>query len=208
MNILSPQEIGERYNLIADSFGKVRSLSWGLDYVRRFLSLLPVTEGKPNSSTILDIGCGTGIPLTRELVSAGAKVIGLDISTKMIEQAKNNVPGASFILGDILTTPLEAKFDGILAWDSLFHIPLRKQEQAIKKVVNLLKVNGVFLFTAGGGPGEVVGEMFGTEFYYSSLAGEIYENILKNHDCQVLINEIDDPSSHGHRVICCRKLAR
>lgn len=97
-------------------------------------------------------------------------------------------------------------FDGILAWDSLFHLPLDKQEQAIRKIVKLLKPNGIFLFTAGGKAGELTSTMFETEFYYSSLSSKKYESILADENCQVILNEIDDPRSKGHRVICCKKL--
>ena len=122
----------------------------------------------------MDIGCGTGIPLTRHLVN-------------------------------ILTSKIERKFDGILAWDSLFHIPLDRQENIIKKIIGLLNTNGVFLFTTGGKYGELLTDMFDEKFYYSSLSNDQYKNILEKEKCQVIIKEIDNPSSHGHRVICCRK---
>lgn len=206
MDRYSPDKIGARYNAIADAYEQKRSLTFGLDYVQRFLKLLPFQLGKYKTQTILDIGCGTGIPLTRHLVSSGAKVIGVDISGKMVEKARINVPNAFFVEGDITRIQMERKVDGILAWDSLFHLSFEEQEKVIRKVVGWLKLGGVFLFTTGGQAGELVSEMFGTDFYYSSLSVDSYERILINENCQVIINEIDDPSSHGHRVICCRKL--
>lgn len=69
----------------------------------------------------------------------------------------------------------------------------------------MLNTNGVSLFTTGGKYGELVTDMFDEKFYYSSLSNDQYKNILEKEKCQVIINEIDNPSSHGHRVICCRK---
>ena len=205
MDIILPNEIGRRYDKIADIFEQERSLTVGLDYVQRFLYLLALKTKKLDSYTILDIGCGTGIPITRKLVLSGAKVIGLDISTEMIAKARINVPNAFLIKGDILTSKIERKFDGIFAWDSLFHIPVDRQEKIIREVIGLLNTNGVFLFTTGGKYGELVCGMFGEKFYYSSLSNDQYKNILVKENCQVIINEKDDSSSHGHRVICCRK---
>jgi SAM-dependent methyltransferase len=201
---ISSDEIGIRYDFIADSYEKERSLTLGVNYVQMFIRLLP-SKLNPNLNAILDIGCGTGVPLTRFLVSSGVKVLGLDISSKMIEKAKINVPQASFLVGDIINAKLENKFDGILAWDSLFHLPIEKQEKVIRKVIELLNPNGVFLFTAGGRYSELVSTMFGHDFYYSSLSSKQYEKIMNTENCQVIINEIDDPRSYGHRVICCRK---
>ena len=202
---ISPNEIGRRYNEIAHIFEQKRSLTIGTDYANKFLHLLSSHFQRPDSCTILDIGCGTGIPLTRLLASSGARVIGLDISPKMIEKARANVPNASFIVGDIVTARFEAKFEGVFAWDSLFHLPLARQEDVIRKIVGWLDSNGVFLFTAGGNYGEIASEMFEMTFYYSSLSAEQYENILAEENCRVLIHEIDDPGVAGHRVICCRK---
>ena len=202
---ITPDEIGRRYNEIAHIFEQKRSLTIGVDYADKFLRLLVSHFKRPESCTVLDIGCGTGIPLTRRLASSGARVVGLDISSTMIEKARENVLNADFMIGDIVTTRFDIKFEGVFAWDSLFHLPLARQEEVIRKIVGWLDTDGVFLFTAGGDYGELVSEMFGKTFYYSSLSAEQYENILAEENCRVIIHEIDDPGSAGHRVICCRK---
>lgn len=205
MTNLSPDETGKRYDQIATDYEQNRSSTIGMDYLEKFLLLLDTKESGLRKVSILDIGCGTGLPLMKRMVDFEANVTGIDISSEMIQKAKANVPGASIIEGDILTINFEETFDGILAWDSLFHLPLDQQEQAIRKIASLLKPNGIFLFTAGGSEGELRSTMFDTEFYYSSLSSQKYESILSDQNCVVIVNEIDDPRSKGHRVICCRR---
>ena len=61
-----------------------------------------LNSSAPSSeSKILDIGCGTG----HHVASLGAKnfdVLGIDISTSMIEKAKENFPDYKFNVGDAL----------------------------------------------------------------------------------------------------------
>lgn len=204
---MSPDEICDNYDKIADFYEQGRSETIGLNYVNKFLSFMPCHVNHLNSPSVLDIGCGTGIPLTRHLVSRGARVTGLDVSTKMLEKARQKIPEATFIRADITSCMINGSFDGVLAWDSLFHISLEEQINTLKKVLRSLQPNGVALFTTGGHRGEIVSEMFGQKFYYSSLSKRQYEDILVEENCQVLFNEEDDPSGHGHRVICCKKNA-
>lgn len=205
MKSMLPEQTGSNYNEIAHNFEQKRSLTIGTDYADKFLQLLLPRFSRPESCTILDTGCGTGVPVTKRLAMSGAKVIGLDIATKMIERAKRNVPEATFIFGDVVTIRFESGFDGVFAWDSLFHLPLDRQEEVIRKITGWLNTDGLFLFTAGGSSGELVSEMFDVPFYYSSLSADQYEKILAEENCQVMFHDIDDPDGDGHRVICCRK---
>jgi len=62
---------------------------------------------------ILDAGCGTGI-FTLDILSAGSKVIGLDLSLPMLKQAEKKLKGypLQMVLGDMLQLPFpESSFD-------------------------------------------------------------------------------------------------
>ncbi len=62
---------------------------------------------------ILDAGCGTGV-FTTDIVAAGAKVAGLDISHPMLRAAARKMPGDSFsaVEGDMRRLPFK---EGIFA---------------------------------------------------------------------------------------------
>ncbi len=53
-------------------------------------------EGRPERSLVVDLGCGSGI-LAQELADKPLDIVGVDYSPFMIELARKNAPGATFI---------------------------------------------------------------------------------------------------------------
>lgn len=72
----------------------------------------------PHAKKALDIGCGTG-QAVRDLWHRGFDVTGVDISETAIRIAQKSVvrknDSLTFLCQDIITTPLEAKFDLIIS---------------------------------------------------------------------------------------------
>ena len=85
---------------------------------------------------VLDLGCGTGI-ITKYIAGLGAKVIGIDLSPKLIEFAKNNSfhENAEYRVGDIIKVDLgKKKFDVICLCDIMEHIPREKIPHLIENI--------------------------------------------------------------------------
>jgi len=196
MNI---QEIAEAYNAVAKCYGEVRSATIGLPYLDNLCDLLP------EDSSILDVGCGTGVPLTQDLVDRGFRVHGIDISPHMIKLAIQNVPDASFELADIVSWTAGRTFNGILAWDSLFHLKTEDQVTTIRKIHDALTPNGVALLTFGGKMGEILSSMLGRKFYYNSLSTEEYTEVIDSIGFNVISIESDQPGEQ-HIVITAQKV--
>ena len=55
---------------------------------------------------VLDLGCGCGVPVARDLVAAGHRVTGVDISDVQIQRARHLVPAATFRRADATTLHL------------------------------------------------------------------------------------------------------
>lgn len=90
-----------------------------------------------NGSSVLDAGCGTGL-ITRQLYGS---VIGLDINTWNLQQAKKHAAGANFILGDIENLPVKInKLDLVVCTETLEH--LEQPEKAIAEFLRVLKPGG------------------------------------------------------------------
>ena len=111
--------------------------------------LLAILEKLPQDlkgTRILDAGCGTGV-LSRMLDERGAEVVGVDISDKLIEVAKNRSRSNSkieYFSGDMNEESF-GNFDYIIAMDSLIHY---STDDVISSLVDFSKrANISVLFT-------------------------------------------------------------
>ena len=66
------------YDLIADWYATDRDVQTGIPEV------IALAESAPSGARVLDVGCGTGIPITRTLLTAGCEVFGIDSSAQML----------------------------------------------------------------------------------------------------------------------------
>lgn len=73
---------------------------------------------------VLDAGCGTGY-LSRKLAEAGARVVGVDVSEKMIEIARSNAPHVDFRVDSVagLETIADEQVDLVVANYVLMDVP-------------------------------------------------------------------------------------
>lgn len=187
------------YNLIATDFNLART---GFRE-KRYLDFI-LSQIHPRSQ-ILDLGCGTGLPITAHLVEADHVVTGVDSSQAMLDLARSQVPKARFILKDIQSVGFEQSFDVIIAWDSIFHIDREKHAGLFDKCYGWLNPNGFLLISLGGSEWEGMSEMHGQRFFYSGYAPEKSINLIKQSGFSIIMWEIDDPSSRGHLALIAKK---
>ena len=105
------------------------------------------------SKTLLELGCGSG-KYTREFSKMGFSVVGLDISSEMLEIAKAQAPSATYCCADMGKFALNTQFDAVV---SLFHcIGYQVENTALLatfgNVAAHLKNGGVFVFDVWYGP--------------------------------------------------------
>ena len=143
-------------------FNEVSSDAWGkltsnepVSFVRQLVRegrekmQLAIMEKLPKDLTglrVLDAGCGTGA-LSRMLDERGAEVVGVDISDKLIEVAKNRSGSNSnieYFSGDMKEESF-GNFDYIIAMDSLIHY---STEDVMSSLVDFSKRTNIsVLFT-------------------------------------------------------------
>jgi ubiquinone/menaquinone biosynthesis C-methylase UbiE len=67
----------------------------------------------PPGGLLLDIGCGTGLFVER-YCARGGRAVGLDLSPRMIERARDRVPGADWTVGTAEALPFrQDRFDAV-----------------------------------------------------------------------------------------------
>lgn len=105
----------------------------------------------PPGGTILDAGCGSGY-IASILQSQGFIVTGIDISTKMLELARENSPLSTFLRMSMrrLEFPRES-FDGVVCLYSIFHVPRRYHLGILKRFRRVLKPKGLLAIHMGWG---------------------------------------------------------
>ena len=122
-------------------------------------------------------------------------------NTMSLPMGCSNHPEHHFIQQDICSWETDERFDFILAWDSLFHLPLAMQQPVITKLCRLLAKGGVLIYTFGNAQGEHTDQWHNDTFYYSSIG--INENIqlLINNGLSILHLELDQyPERHVYTI--------
>ena len=100
-------------------------------------------------SVILDIGCGTGIPVSKVLVDAGMIVYGIDASPTLANAFHENFPDLPIACEAAEESEFFGRqFDGIISVGLMFLLSEESQIMVINKVSSALKQGGKFLFTA------------------------------------------------------------
>lgn len=112
-------------------------------YGEELLELLSPQPGE----RILDLGCGTG-QLTEEIAQAGAKVIGIDYASRMIEKAKQNYPHLHLAVADARDFQVEQPLDAVFS-NAVLHW-IQEPDAVIRCVYQSLKLGGRFVAEFGG----------------------------------------------------------
>jgi hypothetical protein len=133
------------YDVIAEQWSQERHASGFREqpYVDRFLDL---TEPGAN---ILDLGCGAGRLIGRYLLDRGFRLTGVDAPLAMLDLARTNCPEAELIVGDMLSIALSNRYDGIIAWDSIFHIPKAQHPALFDNLHRWLRPGAPVLLSLG-----------------------------------------------------------
>lgn len=129
------------YNLIAEHFSQTRNRQW---YEVSFL----VHQYMKAGERILDLGCGNG-RIAEVIDEIKGQYVGMDVSSKLVEQAQKLHPNQEFVVGSMMQLPFEdASFDHVMMIASFHHIPSRAyRAQVLKEVRRILKPGGFLIMT-------------------------------------------------------------
>jgi SAM-dependent methyltransferase len=164
------------------------------DWLDRFLEYV-----RPPGD-VLDLGCGMGEPIAAYLLGRGCRVVGVDSSPSMIALCRARFPDAEWHVTDMRELALGRRFDGILAWDSYFHLDMQHQRGMLARFAAHAAPGAALMFTSGPAEGESIGSYHGEPLYHASLAPDEYRRLLEQHGFELRAHEVDDVACGGHTV--------
>jgi len=104
---------------------------------------------------VLDVACGPGYAATAA-ASRGARVVGIDFSSEMVNEARRRNPAVEFREGDAEALSFsDAMFDAVIMNFGLLH--LGRPERAVNEARRVLRTEGRFAFTVWDTPDKALG---------------------------------------------------
>lgn len=132
---------------------------------------------------------------------------GVDASPQLLAMARDMAPNQRWVAADMRRLALGRRFDGVLAWDSFFHLTHADQRAMFAVFAAHVVPGGTLMFTAGPAHGIAMGTFFGEPLFHASLAPEEYRLHLDAHGFDVLDHVAEDPDCGGHTVWLARRRA-
>lgn len=195
-------DLKETYNRIAEDWHKDHLHDdWWIQDIDTFIKNLPP------GAHVLDVGCGSGVK-AKYLIDHGLKVTGIDISEKLLEIARREIPEGEFaILSMAELDTMQETFDGVFAQASLLHIPRKDAGEIVKKMVRRLKPDGLLYIAVKevreGKPEEGIAKEndYGYEYerFFSYFTMDELEQYLTDAGLKV-ISKLRNPNKSGKTV--------
>lgn len=183
------------YEAIAEEFlarrgnSKTRSNAIGVSEVRKWAKTL-----RPGSS-VIDLGCGPGFPITAVLVEEGLQVFGVDAAPSFVAAFQRNLPGVPIVCESVVESSLfNRTFDAALSIGLMFILNADEQRRLIQRFAEILVPGGRLLFTSTASPAVWNDAMTGLELI--SLGAEEYKKLLGAAGISVTMEYEDVGQSH------------
>ena len=165
------------YEAVSEEFlarrgnSRTRSVAIGVKEVRKWAKTLP------RGSSVIDLGCGPGFPITVVLVEEGLQVFGVDAAPSFVAAFQRNLPGTPIICESVLESRLfDRTFDAVLSIGLMFLLKAEEQHRLIRRFAEILVPGGRLLFTSTAKPAVWNDAMTGLESI--SLGAEEYRKLL------------------------------
>lgn len=148
-----------------------RSTAIGVRETRKWARTLP------RGSSVIDIGCGPGYPITVVLVEEGLDVVGVDAAPSFVAAFESNLPGIPVVCEAVQESGFFGRtFDAVLAIGVIFLLNPADQHRLIERFAEILTPGGRLLFTAPANPAVWNDAMTGLTSI--SLGAEEYRKLM------------------------------
>ena len=196
----SPDAVREVYDRQAQAYDSQRSRAF---FEARWLSRF--SDALPPGGRVLDLGCGAGEPIAAWLIGEGFRLTGVDFAEGMLRLARDRWPDGDWRVADMRGLDLGERFDGIVAWDSFFHLDPQAQRETLPRLAAHLAPGGLLLVTVGPEAGEVTGTVAGEPVYHASLNPSDYAALLEDCGLRLVAFVAEDPGCDRHTILMARR---
>jgi SAM-dependent methyltransferase len=171
--------------------GRAPSTAVGARAVRDWARTLPP------GAAVIDLGCGSGLPITKVLVSDGLNVCGIDASPSLVEAFRHNLPEIPVACESVQDSSFfNRTFDGVVAWGLIFLLLTEEQRRLIQRVADVLVPGGRLLFTSCAGVEPLVWNDAMTGLESRSLGAAEYRKLLSEAGLSVTREYEDEGQNH------------
>lgn len=123
--------------------GRASSTAIGASRVRDWARTLP------RGAAVIDLGCGSGLPITEVLVGEGLNVYAIDAAPSLVDTFRHNFPKVPVACESVVDSRLfERSFGGVVAWGLMFLLLPEEQRHLIRRTADILVPGGRLLFTS------------------------------------------------------------
>ena len=143
---------GDPKNLVRRSYDQISyayrgdSISRDRGYFIWLDTLIPLLQ---HGDTVLDLGCGCGIPVAQELAQR-FQVTGVDLSEVQIARARQLVPQATFLCTDMTALRFPpGTFAAIVSFFAIIHLPVHEHRPLLERCFTWLRPGGYLMATVG-----------------------------------------------------------
>jgi len=160
----------------------------------------------PENGSILDVGCGTGEPISGYLIGKGYAVTGVDYAQPMLDIAASRFPSTEWICADMRDLDLDGTYDAVIAWHSFFHLSPDDQHHCLPVLVGHVAPGGALMMTIGPDEeSEASGTIEGEPVYHASLPEADYRRLLAESGMEIVSLDRDRDDCGGATILIARK---
>jgi hypothetical protein len=124
----------------------------------------------------------------------------VDASPSLIALCRASFPERMWHVADMRTLALDKTFEGLLAWDSLFHLSHDDQRRMFPIFRRHAAPGAALMFTTGTSHGAAIGSYRGEPLHHASLAAREYQTLLESNGFRNEAHTVEDPDCGGHTI--------
>jgi cyclopropane fatty-acyl-phospholipid synthase-like methyltransferase len=182
------QLVGAGYDAMIDTW---EEWSARIDDDARSAWTAELVERLEPGARVLELGCGGGSAETRMLAGQFA-LTGVDLSLRQLERARERIPGATFLHGDLTAVDFDpGTFDAVVAYYVFNHVPRELLAPTLARAHAWLTPGGSLLATFGTlDQPEWTGAFLGAETFFSSHPPDVTARIVRDAGFDILRDEV------------------